>query len=181
MSFEAEAMFMATDGSTGPAPVPPWPVASLAGKRGREDFPMRESVDLELPTQENVQTDIRSIFQGAIRVALEVILEEVIREMVGASRWERLGQRLDRRNGTYLRQVMTSMGTVELAVRLDEELHVASGPVKRVIAQERLAVGSERLAERLAGGFERGSDVGGDRLAEAERAPDADYPLLVES
>jgi putative transposase len=77
---------------------------------------MRESADLELPTQENVQTDIRSIFQGAIRVALEVILEEVIREMVGASRWERLGQRLDRRNGTYLRQIMTSMGTVELAV-----------------------------------------------------------------
>ena len=56
------------------------------------------------------------IFQGAVRVALEVVFEEELREMVGARRWERLGQRLDRRNGTYLRHIMTSMGTVGIAV-----------------------------------------------------------------
>ena len=43
---------------------------------------MNEVAELELPTQENVRTDLRSVFQGAIRVVLEVILEEVIREMV---------------------------------------------------------------------------------------------------
>jgi putative transposase len=77
---------------------------------------MREVAELELPTQENVRTDLRSVFQGAIRVALELILEEEIREMVGARRFERAGQRIDHRNGTYLRRLMTSMGTVELAV-----------------------------------------------------------------
>ncbi len=49
-------------------------------------------------------------------MALELILEEEIREMVGARRFERVGQRIDHRNGTYLRRLMTSMGTVELAV-----------------------------------------------------------------
>jgi transposase-like protein len=77
---------------------------------------MSEVADLELPTQENVQTDLRSIFQGAVRVALELILEEEIREMVGARRFERAAQRVDHRNGTYLRRLMTSTGTVELAV-----------------------------------------------------------------
>ncbi len=46
---------------------------------------MNEVAELELPTQEDVQTDLRSIFQGAIRVALELILEEEIREMAPSS------------------------------------------------------------------------------------------------
>jgi hypothetical protein len=50
---------------------------------------MNEVAELELPTQENIRTDLRSVFQGAIRVALELILEEEIRSMVGAKRWER--------------------------------------------------------------------------------------------
>jgi len=77
---------------------------------------VNEVADLELPTQENVWTDLRSVFQGAIRVVLEVILEEELREMVGAGRWERYGQRVDRRNGTYLRKLITSMGAIDLQV-----------------------------------------------------------------
>jgi len=49
-------------------------------------------------------------------VALEVVLEEEIREMVGAKKWERQAQRLDSRNGTYLRRLITSMGAIDLAV-----------------------------------------------------------------
>jgi transposase-like protein len=49
-------------------------------------------------------------------VALEVVLEEEIREMVGARKWERQAQRVDRRNGTYLRRLVTSMGAIDLAV-----------------------------------------------------------------
>jgi transposase-like protein len=77
---------------------------------------MNEVADLEVPTQENVRTDLRSIFQGAIRVVLELILEEELREMVGAGRWERFGRRVDLRNGTYLRKLITSMGTIDLEV-----------------------------------------------------------------
>ncbi len=49
-------------------------------------------------------------------MALEVVLEEEIREMVGAKKWERQAQRLDSRNGTYLRRLITSMGAIDLAV-----------------------------------------------------------------
>jgi hypothetical protein len=36
---------------------------------------VNEVVELELPTQENFHTDLRALFQGAVRVALEVVLE----------------------------------------------------------------------------------------------------------
>ncbi len=77
---------------------------------------MNEVAELELPTQEDFHFDLRTIFQGTIRVALEVVLEEVIKEMVGAKKWERMGQRVDRRNGTYLRRLVTSMGAIDLKV-----------------------------------------------------------------
>ena len=50
---------------------------------------MNEVADVELPTQENFRTDLRTLCQGAIRVALEVVLEEEIRALVGAKKWER--------------------------------------------------------------------------------------------
>ncbi len=90
---------------------------------------MREVAELELPTQENVRTDLRSVFQGAIRVVLEVILEEVIREMVGAKKWERQAQRVDSRNGTYLRRLITSMGAVDLEVPRAREAGSAGASV----------------------------------------------------
>jgi putative transposase len=77
---------------------------------------VNEVAELELPTQENFRTDLRVLFQGAVRVALEVVLEEEIREMVGAKKWERQAQRVDSRNGTYLRRLITSMGGIDLAV-----------------------------------------------------------------
>ena len=77
---------------------------------------MNEVAELELPTQENFRADLRSLFQGAVRVALEVVLEDEIREMVGAKKWERQAQRVDSRNGTYLRRLITTMGAVDLEV-----------------------------------------------------------------
>ena len=77
---------------------------------------MNEVAELELPTQENFRTDLRTLFQGAVRVALEVVLEDEIREMVGAKKWERQAQRVDSRNGTYLRRLITTMGAVDLEV-----------------------------------------------------------------
>ncbi len=77
---------------------------------------MSEVAELELLTQENFRTDLRALFQGAVRVALEVALEEELREMVGARKWERQAQRVDSRNGTYLRRLVTSMGGIDLAV-----------------------------------------------------------------
>lgn len=77
---------------------------------------MDEVAELELPTQENIRTDLRTLFRGAVRVALEVALEDELREMVGAKKWERQAQRVDSRNGTYLRRLITTMGAIDLEV-----------------------------------------------------------------
>jgi transposase-like protein len=77
---------------------------------------MYESGEVGVPTQDAIRTDLRALFRGAIRLTLESLLEEEIRELVGAGRWQRLGERKDVRNGTYLRRLMTSMGLVELQI-----------------------------------------------------------------
>jgi transposase-like protein len=90
---------------------------------------MNEVAEVELPTQENIRTDLRSLFQGAIRVAIQVVLEEEMRTLVGAKKWERLAQRVDRRNGTYMRKLITSMGAVELDVPRARDGGSAGGAV----------------------------------------------------
>jgi len=77
---------------------------------------MDEVAELELPTQENVHADLRSIFRGAVKLALETVLDEVVRDMIGARRWQRLASRKDLRNGTYLRKLLTTMGVIEVEV-----------------------------------------------------------------
>jgi transposase-like protein len=77
---------------------------------------MVEHVELEPATQEDLRADLRSLFQGAIRLVIENALQEEVRELVGARRFERLSQRKDVRNGTYLRRLLTSMGQIEVAV-----------------------------------------------------------------
>jgi len=77
---------------------------------------MDEVADLELPTQENVHADLRSVFQGAVKLALETVLDEVVRDLIGARRWQRLASRKDVRNGTYLRSLLTTMGMIEVDV-----------------------------------------------------------------
>jgi putative transposase len=77
---------------------------------------MDDADDFTPPTQEEVRTDLQSLFRGAIRLVLESVLEQEVREMIGARRYERMGTRKDHRNGTYLRRLLTSMGLVEVAV-----------------------------------------------------------------
>lgn len=77
---------------------------------------MEEVAELELPTQENVHADLRSVFQGAVKLALETVLDEVVRDLIGARRWQRLASRKDVRNGTYLRSLLTTMGVIEVSV-----------------------------------------------------------------
>ena len=45
------------------------------------------------PRKEELRQDLKSLFQGAIRVTLEMVLEEELRAMVGARRFERVGSR----------------------------------------------------------------------------------------
>jgi len=92
---------------------------------------MNEVAGLELPTQENFQTDLRSLFRGAIHVALELVLEDVMSEMVGAKKWQRQAQRVDSRNGTYLRRLITSMGAIDVQVPRAREIGSAGSAMFR--------------------------------------------------
>jgi transposase-like protein len=78
---------------------------------------MEEIETIDLPTQEDIREDLRSVFQASIRATIECLLEEEVRALVGAEKWERVGvSRKDVRNGSYLRTVLTSMGQLELNV-----------------------------------------------------------------
>ncbi len=67
-------------------------------------------------TQEDMQQDLRTMFRGAIRASLEVFLEAEWEALVGAEWYARVGGRRDRRNGTYVRQLLTSLGQIEVTV-----------------------------------------------------------------
>lgn len=77
---------------------------------------MEEIAQFVTPAQEEIRHDISSLFRGAIRLMLECLLEQEVREMVGARRYERLGGRKDHLNGTYLRRLLTSLGSIEVTV-----------------------------------------------------------------
>jgi putative transposase len=82
---------------------------------------MEKITGIEQITQDELRTDLKSLFQGAIRLTLEMVLEEELKAMVGARRFERVASRKDRRNGTYLRRVLTSLGQIDLQVPRSRE------------------------------------------------------------
>ncbi len=83
---------------------------------------MEKIVDIPRATQDELRGELRSLFQGAIRLTLEMVLEEELKAMVGARRFERIWSRKDHRNGTFLRRLLTSMGQIEVAVPRSREL-----------------------------------------------------------
>ena len=54
---------------------------------------MEKMVEVERATQDELRQDLKSLFQGAIRLTLEMVLEEELKAMVGARRFERVGSR----------------------------------------------------------------------------------------
>ncbi len=77
---------------------------------------MGNVVDFQAVAQEDVRIDLREMFLGAIRASLEMLLEEEVKNLVGASRYERVGTRKGQRNGSYLRGLLTSMGHIDVCV-----------------------------------------------------------------
>ncbi len=73
---------------------------------------MEEGAAFAPVEQEEIRADLGALFRGSIRLMLECLLEQEVREMVGARRYERLGNRKDHLNGTYLRRLLTSRGVV---------------------------------------------------------------------
>jgi transposase-like protein len=81
--------------------------------------------------QGGMQRDLRAMFRGAIRASLELFLEAELEALVGAEWYERAGGRRDRRNGTYVRQLLTSLGQIEVVVPRSRASGSASGVLGR--------------------------------------------------
>jgi mutator family transposase len=139
---------------------------------------MSEVAELELPTQENFRTDLRALFRGAVRVALE----EELREMVGARKWERQAQRVDSRNGTYLRRLVTSVPRVfaqRLRARLAREVWRVFQEPSKAEARKRMAQvgGRPRQAGPRGDGVPRERLRGRDPLLRVPEGALAPHPL----
>lgn len=77
---------------------------------------MSKTAQFQLPTQDDVHLDLRSVLLRAVHVALTAVLEEELERMIGAGRSQRSRGRRDQRNGSYSRGLLTSMGQLEVAV-----------------------------------------------------------------
>lgn len=66
--------------------------------------------------EETRRFDLGSLFRGAVKVALELVLEEELREIVGAGRYARSAARVDQRNGSFMRGLLTSLGHIDVEV-----------------------------------------------------------------
>jgi transposase-like protein len=65
-------------------------------------------------TEEAKRVDLATLFRGAVKFSLELVLEEVLREIVGAGRYARSAARVDSRNGSFMRGLLTSLGYIEV-------------------------------------------------------------------
>ena len=66
--------------------------------------------------QEVMAHDLQAMLRGAVRAGLEVCLEAELETLIGAEWYERIGGRRDYRNGHYRRELLTSLGRIELTM-----------------------------------------------------------------
>ena len=88
--------------------------------------------------QEEIRQDLGVLLRGAIRAGLEVVLAEELERVVGADWYARVSGRRDRRNGVYVRRLLTSLGTIELTVprtRGRGSVHAVVGRYRRRTAE----------------------------------------------
>lgn len=72
-----------------------------------KDTPQREL------SQGDFVTYLRQQMRMAIRMTLMTVMEEEVTAMIGAGRYEHKEGRSDQRNGTYRRDLVTSVGVIE--------------------------------------------------------------------
>ncbi|MGH7927043.1 MAG: IS256 family transposase, partial [Candidatus Binatia bacterium] len=75
-------------------------------------------------SQTEFQAYVREQMRAALRVTLTAILEEELTAIIGAGRYEQSKERRDQRNGSYERDLLTSMGEIaDLAVPRSRQGH----------------------------------------------------------
>lgn len=71
---------------------------------------------------------------GLVRESVRLVLQELIKveaaPVIGAARYERTPERVNERNGSWPRELMTKAGTVELTIPKSSAPRVSPGPVR---------------------------------------------------
>jgi len=94
--------------------------------------------DFPMVAQEEIQQDLQAMLRGAIRAGLEVVLAAELERVVGADWYARVTGRRDRRNGAYVRRLLTGLGGIELTVprtRGSGSVHAVVGRYRRRTAE----------------------------------------------
>jgi putative transposase len=94
---------------------------------------MKDGGDFGGMAQEEIRQDLGAMLRGAIRAGLEVVLVKELERLVGAEWYGRVAGRRDRRNGAYVRRLLTSLGEIDLTVPRTR----ASGSVNAVVGRYR--------------------------------------------
>lgn len=90
-----------------------------------------DATDLMVPTQADFEHDLTERCREAVRATIQVVVDEELERLVGASAYERNDQRVDVRNGTYPRRVLTTSGEVQLRVGRSRSGGSAAAPLGR--------------------------------------------------
>ena len=69
-----------------------------------------------IPTQEDFQLDLAARCREAVQRTMQLVLDEELARLVGAGPYQRSGERVDVRNGTYARRIVTTTGEVGVRV-----------------------------------------------------------------
>jgi putative transposase len=99
------------------------PTRSLRAKR----------IDLVMPTQEDFQFDLTARVRQAVQTTIQVVLDEELERLTGAGHYQRSEERVDLRNGSYPRRLVTTSGEVEVRVGRTRAGGAATAPVGRYL------------------------------------------------
>lgn len=103
-----------------------------------------------VPTQADFEHDLTARCREAVRATIQVVVDEELERLVGAEPYEHSDQRIDVRNGTYPRRVLTTSGEIQLRVGRTRNGGSATAPFGRY-ARRRL-----KIDEAITQGYVRG-------------------------
>jgi putative transposase len=89
------------------------PVSKNQGTTSNTAPVAREQVSAQRPDQQTFHEHLRALTREAVRVVIEEVMREELKPFLGAAWGESTPERKGYRNGTYTRDLATSLGSIE--------------------------------------------------------------------